>query len=353
MLRHCLFLLQPGSVVSSVVLVDGQEGKHKMKKDEDSQEQATTEEELPPAFESADDQARALAQYVNLTSLLEAETVLEVSLPRLAERGLSSWDLMLHRAARLTADEEAGMSALDALLADVSSVLAELRALLEGCLRPEPRMKRKRGRRPKRQILAEKKAKAGKNCFDLDDSLALAMGLEGGRWRMRDRWEVNYSHPMVKAEELFLPGAAEDNDEEIFEEEEKPVLLKEKPAKRAKKNEVLEEVKEEEEQDTVKQEDDVEEGKRPQRRRRKPKRLEEDGLEEGAVKEEGQVKAEDGVVARGKTSRRVRTEEEEARGDTYLCLKCGQRLCRAYGKQHEAKCDGFFVRHPEYRQVYN
>ncbi len=41
--------------------------------------------------------------------------------------------------------------------------------------------------------------------------------------------------------------------------------------------------------------------------------------------------------------------EEGEETDTYLCLKCGAALCRAYGKMHEQKCTGVNVRHPEYK----
>jgi hypothetical protein len=38
---------------------------------------------------------------------------------------------------------------------------------------------------------------------------------------------------------------------------------------------------------------------------------------------------------------------------SYLCLKCGQTLCKPYGKSHEKRCTGTNVRHPEYRVINN
>jgi hypothetical protein len=53
-----------------------------------------------------------------------------------------------------------------------------------------------------------------------------------------------------------------------------------------------------------------------------------------------------------KTHTKIKLEDgTELLGETYLCLKCGQTLCKAYGKQHEAKCTGMFVRHPEYKKM--
>ena len=53
-----------------------------------------------------------------------------------------------------------------------------------------------------------------------------------------------------------------------------------------------------------------------------------------------------------KVHQKIKLEDgTEISGETYLCLKCGQTLCRAYGKQHEAKCTGMFVRHPEYKKM--
>ncbi len=56
------------------------------------------------------------------------------------------------------------------------------------------------------------------------------------------------------------------------------------------------------------------------------------------------------LLVHSQTHRKVVAEDgTEMSPDTYLCLKCGTALCKAYGKMHEEKCTGVNVRAPEYK----
>ncbi len=67
-------------------------------------------------------------------------------------------------------------------------------------------------------------------------------------------------------------------------------------------------------------------------------------LKDEVVNEEGDTLS--------KTSRKRRLYKKNGEEkDTYLCLKCGQTVAESYGKKHEARCTGMYVRHPEYKKV--
>ena len=248
-------------------------------------------------------------------------------MPRLLEH-FSVWDLMAHKA-RLTCSDVGG---LDMLLHDVSSVLFELRALLEGCLRPVRTRKtltgRSRGRRPAHSV-------------HLEESLAVAMGLDSGLWKAKE--VPQYASQIIGVEHLFLPSGAKREAEEVEETEEEAGDKKEGDAENKESTEeVVVKKRKRGRPPKVKKDEDAgemeAEGGRPKRQRRKPRKF----------RDTASMDSKEGLDE-------MKEEEEEGDGsassDTYLCLKCGQRLCKAYGKQHEAKCDGFFVRHPEYKKV--
>ena len=47
------------------------------------------------------------------------------------------------------------------------------------------------------------------------------------------------------------------------------------------------------------------------------------------------------------------TEDDgkKGKGEKYLCLKCGQSMNKDRGKKHEERCNGMYVRRPEYKKV--
>ena len=61
-------------------------------------------------------------------------------------------------------------------------------------------------------------------------------------------------------------------------------------------------------------------------------------------------------LARKRVKKQVDVDLDEDGGDKgpkekHLCLKCGQSMNKESGKKHEEKCNGMFVRRPEYKKV--
>ncbi len=290
-------------------------------------------EEIQPAIvkqERLDERelAENLSDYINLTNLLDSETILQVVGPKLLDH-FSIWDLMLHKG-RLTSD----VGAMDTLLRDTGTVLSELRLLVESCLRPVKARKvedEDGGKRRKRRRV--------EGAVEIDEGMAVALCVDPGLWKKRDVHDIDYYTPMLSMDNLF-PEKRRDP-LTTFRPPSKPrgnrkPKLKEEDAE----GDIVEENGKEEKKDDGDPEDPDYEV--PKRKRGRPKKAK--------MKEEDDELANMDIEERIKRER-IKKEEEELFGETYLCLKCGQTLCKAYGKQHEAKCTGMYVRHPEYKKI--
>ncbi len=285
-----------------------------------------------------------LAEYVNLTGRMDAETVLQVSAARMT--AATPWEVLLCRARCMALEDEVGL--LDLLLSDVNVVLSELRALITASARP-----------PKPGGSRKYRNAGSDDSVVLDECMSLALGLAKGEWRAKDPDEVRYYHSMVSPDMLFNRKSQEDiviRPEDIKQESLTEIATK-KPERRGRKRK---QKQTDEETKVMETEDKVEsEQVRPKRQRRLPKKLRDGKQVEKEVAEDKpeeagpqkSVEEKKVAVSAEKKSLVERKKDPNSQGKYYLCLKCGQKLCKAYGKQHEARCTGFFVRHPEYKKA--
>ncbi len=206
----------------------------------------------------------------------------------------SLWDLTIQKA-RLRA-EKGEVNIVETIVAETEVILAQLKLLLEGCMRPD-----------EAKTTSKRAVEAIENSVAVDAMLASALNVSSGVWRPKESLnDVEYVNEIV-VQSLFPP------DKHI---------------------------------------------KRSQSRKTAAKKDAEDpiAVEEGgeiAIQFECEpcdVKFEKKMDLR-KHKAKEHGEKPQREKKKYLCLKCGKEMLQQYGKKHEAKCTGQRVRHPEYKVI--
>lgn len=296
-------------------------------------------EELEGDRKGGSDLASNMATYLNLTSEFDADTIINIVGSKLFDN-FSIFELMMHKA-KLNAD----FGAMDSVLHDTEVILGELKILIEGCMRPLKGSKKWDEVEDEDGVKRKRRRKAGES-IELDSMLAMALCLDAGVWKKRDTDEIDYYSPILNVESLFPAGAADIIPAGVTSSA-SPTKAdvgqssgsggqKKRRGRRTKKDK--EEADKENEEDKKKDGDEKEdEDKKGDEAENKKKRGRKPGRPP-KLQSEKTIKTEGGT-------------NDDENGENYVCVKCGQTLCKAYGKQHEAKCKGMFVRHPEYKKV--
>ncbi len=176
------------------------------------------------------DLAENLSHFINLSNMLDPETVLHVVSPKLTD-SFSAWELILQRA---KLNVEGG--AIQSILRDAVGIISELKLLVHGCLEPvisngsgHAKMKLEeeanerlqkdgaKGRKKPEMSEVVKKSpqhKSKRVQVELDPMLSTALGLDGNLWQRKSPEEVDYTSHRLNVECLFPEELEEDSEEE-------------------------------------------------------------------------------------------------------------------------------------------
>lgn len=142
----------------------------------------------------------------------ELETVLKLVGEKLFD-SYSIWDLMM-----VKANKNRDWGAMEAILHDTSHILQQLKTLLEGCLRPVRVNQWTKYQFGKEEVKKKKRRKRGK-AVEIDEMLSLALCVDAGEWKIKDKTEIQYENSILNIDYLF-PDQLDMEDEEDEDQQE-------------------------------------------------------------------------------------------------------------------------------------